>query len=143
MGAIEQPVATAPLDADFEKAAVWRVKIPADLDMATDPILRLHYTGDVARIVLNGKFITDDFYNGNSFDFGLRRYAPEVLTGDLRVELLPLRKDAPIYMADSARPDFGTEGSVAALQSIEIVNRYQLCLTAPATENSGSQVSRR
>ena len=29
MGKIEQPVAAAPLDADFEKAAVWRVKIPA------------------------------------------------------------------------------------------------------------------
>ena len=28
IGKIEQPVATAPLDSDFEKAAVWRVQIP-------------------------------------------------------------------------------------------------------------------
>jgi beta-galactosidase len=130
IGKIEQPVATAPLDADFEKAAVWRVNIPADIDLSTDPILRLHYTGDVARVILDGKFITDDFYNGNAFDIGLRRHAPEIIGGDLRVAILPLRKDAPIYMADSARPDFQKADSVAALKSVEIIPRYQVQLTA-------------
>ena len=70
IGKIQQPVATAPLDADFENAAVWRVKIPAGIDLATDPLLRFHYVGDVARVLLDGKFITDDFYNGNGFDIG-------------------------------------------------------------------------
>jgi hypothetical protein len=130
MGKIEQPVATAPLDADFEKAAVWRVSIPADIDLSTDPILRLHYTGDVARVMLDGKLITDDFYNGNAFDIGLRRHAPGILGGDLRVAILPLRKDAPIYMAESARPDFGKADSVVALKSVEIIPRYQVQLTA-------------
>ncbi len=129
IGKIEQPVATAPLDADFDQAAVWRVSIPADIDLTTDPILRLHYTGDVARVMLNGKFITDDFYNGNAFDIGLRRHAPEILGGDLRVAILPLRKDAPIYMADSARPDFDKADSVVALKSVEIIPRYQVQLT--------------
>lgn len=76
MGEIKQPVATAPLDPDFEKAAVWKIKLPSDIDLGTDPILRLHYVGDVARVMLDGKFITDDFYNGNAFDIGLRRHAP-------------------------------------------------------------------
>ena len=113
LGKIEQPVATAPLDADFEKAAVWRITIPADVDLGTDPILRLHYVGDVARVMLDGQFITDDFYNGNAFDIGLRRHAPEILNGDLRIAILPLRKDAPIYMAEKARPNFGGADSVA------------------------------
>jgi beta-galactosidase len=130
MGKIQQPVSTAPLDSDFEKAAVWRVKIPEGVDLGTDPILRLHYTGDVARVMLDGKFITDDFYNGNAFDIGLRRHAPEILTGDLRIAILPLRKDAPIYMAEKARPHFGSADSVAALQRIEIIPRYQLELIA-------------
>jgi hypothetical protein len=130
-GKIEQPVATAPLDADFEKAAVWRVTIPEGVDLGADPILRFHYVGDVARVMLNGQFITDDFYNGNVFDIGLRRHAPDILNGDLRVAILPLRKDAPIYMTDMARPHFGGADSVAALQSVEIVPRYQLQLTAP------------
>jgi hypothetical protein len=130
MGKIQQPVATAPLDSDFDKAAVWRVKIPEGVDLGADPILRLHYTGDVTRVMLNGQFITDDFYNGNTFDIGLRRHAPEILTGDLRIAILPLRKDAPIYMAEKARPHFGSADSVAALQRIEIIPRYQLELTA-------------
>jgi hypothetical protein len=130
IGNIAQPVATAPLDSDFEKAAVWRVKIPAGVDLGDDPIVRLHYLGDVARVMLDGKFITDDFYNGNAFDIGLCRHAPEIRKGDLRIAILPLRKDAPIYMAESAHPAFGPAASVACLQQIEIIPRYQLQLTA-------------
>jgi hypothetical protein len=129
-GKIDRPVAAAPLDADFGKAAVWRIQLPAGLDPGTDPILRLHYSGDVARVTLNGKLLTDDFYNGNPLEIGLRRYAPEILDGDLRIAILPLRKDAPIYMARQARPDFGQAGSVAGLQRVEIMPRYQLQLTA-------------
>jgi hypothetical protein len=130
IGKIQQPVATAPLDSDFEKAAVWRVKIAEGVNLGTDPILRLHYAGDVARVTLNGKLLTDDFYNGNALDVGLRRYAPDILTGDLRVEILPLRKDAPIYLAREARPDFGSQQSVVSLNGIEIIPRYQIQIEA-------------
>jgi beta-galactosidase len=129
-GKISNPVAAGPEDADFDKAAVWRIKLPADIDLSTDPILRLDYVGDVARVMLNGKLVTDDFYNGNKFDVGLRRHAPEILNGDLRVAILPLRKDAPIYMAKEAQPDFGKADSVVELRGIEIVPRYQAELTA-------------
>jgi beta-galactosidase len=130
LGKIKQAVAAAPEDSDFEKAAVWRIKLPANLDLTRDPILRLHYVGDVARVTLNGKLLTDDFYNGNAFDIGLGRQAPEILNGDLRVAILPLRKDAPIYMAKEARPDFGEAGSIAALQSAEIIQHYHAELVA-------------
>ena len=128
---IQQPVATAPLDADFDKAAVWQIKLPAGVDLGTDPILRLHYVGDVARVMLNGRFITDDFYNGNTFDIGLRRHAPEILDGDLRLAILPLRKDAPIYMAETARPYFGSADSVAVLQRVEIVSSLPVATHGP------------
>lgn len=42
-------IAVAPDDADFKEAAVWRVKLPDDLDLKRDPILHFHYVGDVAR----------------------------------------------------------------------------------------------
>jgi len=129
-GKIEQPVATAPLDSDFEKAAVWLVRIPEGIDLGNDPILRFHYVGDVARVTLDGKLITDDFYNGNPLDVGLRRHTPDILKGDLRISILPLCKDAPIYMARKAWPDFNKAGSVAVLQRVEIVSRYELQLTA-------------
>jgi len=53
----------------------------------------------------------------------LNRYSPEILTGDLRLEILPLRKGAPIFFEPKDRPDFGKSDSLVKLQSIEIVNR--------------------
>ena len=58
-------------------------------------------------------------------------YAPEMVTGDLRVAILPLRADAPIYLAASSRPNFRGAGSVVALQGLEIIPRYTVQLTAP------------
>jgi hypothetical protein len=131
LGKIARPVAAAPEDADFNQAAVWRIQLPANLDVGVDPLLRIRYLGDVARVTLNGKLVTDDFYNGNEFEVGLRRNAPEILKGDLRLAILPLRKDAPIYMATEARPDFSKANSAVALQSMEIVPRYQVQLSGP------------
>jgi beta-galactosidase len=130
LGKISQPVAAAPEDADFDEAAVWRVKLPQGLDLSTDPILRVHYVGDVARVLLDGRLITDDFYNGRPLDIGLRRHAPEILTGELRIAILPIRKDAPIYMAQEARPDFGPAASLVALHGVEIIPHYQANLTS-------------
>jgi len=130
LGKIKQPVAAAPEDPDFEKAAVWRIQLPAKVDLTADPLLRINYVGDVARVLLNGKLVTDDFYNGNQFEVGLRRHAPEILGGDLRVAILPLRKDAPIYLAKEAKPDFGKAASIVALRGLEIVPRYQVELHA-------------
>jgi hypothetical protein len=126
IGKIDRPVACAPLDEDFKDAAVWEVHIPKEIDLRDDPILRFHYAGDVARVTLDGKLITDDFYNGRPLDVGLKRHAPGILDSELRIEILPLRKDAPIYMAKSARPD---EENVAKLESIEAVCRYHVEFT--------------
>ena len=93
--------------------------------------------------MLDGRFITDDFYNGRKFDLGLRRHAPDIFNGDLRIAILPLRKDAPIYMADSARPDFGSASSVVALKGVEIVPRYQVQLTAPSAVVSPDKITER
>ena len=124
-----QPVAAAPDDADFAAAAVWRIRLPHDLDLSADPLLRVHYVGDVARVSLNGRLLDDDFYNGDCWDIGLRRHAPEILGGELHLAVLPLRKDAPIYLPAQARPDFGTAESVVALSRLEIVPRYHAQLS--------------
>ena len=115
----------APADADFTNAAVWKITLPAKLDLTTKPLLRLRYVGDVARLTLNGKLIEDNFYSGREFDLGLNRYAPEIFTGDLRLEILPLRKDAPVFLEPKARLDFGPNESLVKLQSAAIVNQVE------------------
>ena len=130
LGRTAQPVAAAPDDADFAAAAVWRIQLPRDLDLSTDPLLRVHYVGDVVRVRLNGRLLGDDFYNGACWEIGLRRHAPEILGGELHLEILTLRKDAPIYLPTEARPDFGDAESVVALSRLEIVPRYTAQLSA-------------
>jgi hypothetical protein len=114
----------APTDSDFTNAAVWKITLPPGLDLSGNPRLRIHYAGDVARLVLNGQLLDDQFYNGRSFEVGLKRYAPAILSGDLRLEVLPLRQDAPIYLPDEAKPRFGPDGAIATVRQIEIVRDY-------------------
>ena len=130
IGKIQQPVAMAPVDADFQAAAEWHIKIPAEANLENDPILRVHYTGDVARLMLNGRFVTDDFYNGNTFEIGLPRHFMDAATDDLRIAILPLQSNAPIYMAKEARPAFENADSVATIRSVEIDPIYTLQLTS-------------
>lgn len=112
----------APTDSDFTNAAIWKITLPKKLSFSRNPILRIHYVGDVARLTLNGKLIDDNFYAGRTFDLGLKRYAADILNGDLRLEILPLRKDAPIFLEPKAQPDFGQKESLAEIQSVEIVS---------------------
>ncbi len=115
-------VASAPTDADFAAAAVWRLELPADFKASPDRLLRLRYTGDVARVYLGERLIMDDFYNGLPLELDLSRQAADLATQELTVAILPLQKNAPIYFSDpTALPDFTGRNAVAELQGAEIV----------------------
>jgi hypothetical protein len=114
-------IAIAPTDADFTNAAIWKIILPRSPDLSLNPLLRIHYLGDVARLTLNGKLIDDDFYSGRNFEIGLKRYAPDIFSGDLRLEILPLHRNAPIFFEPKDGPDFGTNQTLLNLGSVEII----------------------
>ena len=118
----------APDSLDFTHAGIWKIQLPAALDLSLNPVLRIHYTGDVARMTLNGRLLDDNFYNGREFDLGLKRYAPEILGGDLWLQVLPLSSDSPVFIEDRARPDFDGEQNLGRFQSVEIINHYRIIL---------------
>lgn len=127
-----QGVAEAPSDADFEDAAVWRLHLPVGVAAGRDLRLRIHYTGDVARVLLDGVLLTDNFYNGDPFEVGLKRHAPDVYAGDLRLQILPLRPDAPIYLPRDAWPGGDADG-MAALRTVEVIEEQEVelrCLSS-------------
>ncbi len=129
-GAAKQPVAAAPTDADFAAAAVYKVNIPENAANKADLLLRLHYTGDVARVLVAGKFVLDDYANGAPFDISLRRHAEALKDGELTVAILPIQKGAPIYFSSpSALPDFGDRPAVANLYKAELLTRYTAEIT--------------
>jgi hypothetical protein len=114
-------VAEQPSDANFAEAAVWRIKIPEAADATRDLILRVRYQGDVARAYLDGKLLTDNFYNGAPFHIGLKRYGSEASRKELLLKILPLRKGAPIYLREDVIPEFGSADSVARVKSVDLV----------------------
>ena len=106
----------------------------------SDATLRLHYTGDAARVLLDGQLVLDDFYNGQPLDLPLRRLAARLAAGaQLTVEILPLRKDAPILLPDSAWPRFGSRASIAELSKVELAPTYAHALVPAEADNADEE----
>jgi hypothetical protein len=72
-------------------------------------------------VTLNGKLIENVFYSGCDFEIGLDRYGADIFSGELRLEILPLPKDAPVFFEPRIKPDFGTNKTLLKLQSMELV----------------------
>jgi hypothetical protein len=125
----KEHVAEMPVDSDFDAAAVWRITLPPDTSPDRDLMLRFRYVGDVARLTLDGKLLTDNFYNGTPFDVGLKRYAPDIYTKELLLQILPLSNGAPIYLLDDAWPDFGGSDSHVELTGVDVIENHSVTLT--------------
>jgi hypothetical protein len=93
--------ASAPADEHYDtKAAVYRVDVPPSRTAATPPppgsdLLRLHWTGDVARAYVGDTLVADQFFTGRPWDIALDRLPPgEPLT----LRILPLAADAAVHL---------------------------------------------
>ncbi len=95
--------ASAPADKYFDTvAAEYRVDVPDDLPPGT--LLRLRWTGDVGRAYVGGTLVADQFFSGRVWDIGLDRLPAGVpRTEGLRLRVLPLHADAPVYVPEEAR----------------------------------------
>ena len=115
----EKNVAASPTDEDFEQAAVWKINIPKSIDyFKNDVFLKIDYTGDVARIYADDYLLTDNFYNGKIFEINLRYFKDKIKDNTLILKILPLQKDAPIYLPVNV--DFKGKEAIVEVKSIEI-----------------------
>ncbi|MEU1189608.1 beta-galactosidase [Streptomyces sp. NPDC005859] len=90
--------ASAPADEYYDTvAAVYRVDVRAsraDAPPGAD-LLRLHWTGDVARAYVGDTMVADQFFTGRPWDIGLDRLpAGEPLT----LKILPFAADAAVHL---------------------------------------------
>ncbi|MEV0344827.1 hypothetical protein AB0H88_03620 [Nonomuraea sp. NPDC050680] len=98
--------ASAPADQDFERAAVYRVTVPATLlgSAAEEVLLRLDWSGDVGRAYIGGRLVADRFWYDPCWEIGLRRFRTELLEhGVIELRLLPFAQDAPVYVPPRTR----------------------------------------
>jgi hypothetical protein len=121
-------MAMQPEDADFNQAAVWRVKLSAPVDPGRNVRLRVRYTGDVIRAYMGSRFIADDFYAGRPLEIGLGAYAPVADQDGILLKILPLREDAPIYFTDRSTLKFGDAHTALSLDGVDVVETREVRL---------------
>ena len=127
------PMPIAPDNADFAKAAAWSLTVPAQpMTGLSDIFVRLHYAGDVARLSESGRLLDDDFYNGRTWEIGLKRFLPQAFGKKLEVEVLPLPGNALIYLDPTARAQLNPQGQTAKVMSVEVLPQYEVVLRPSA-----------
>jgi hypothetical protein len=122
-----QGVAVAPDAGDLPHAARWTITLPAHaLDGLSELYLQADYQGDVARFSADSHLLTDNFYNGQPWTIGLRRFLDRQSSRAFELSILPLRKDAPVYFELTPPPPFTPDGQIVKLNRVQLIPEYQL-----------------
>ena len=118
--------ALQPAPEVFGKSAAWSVTVPADaVSDGNDAYLRFDYVGDVARLFAGTELIDDEYFNGLTWEIGLKRFAQK-LQQPFTMTILPLRQDAPIYMEPQYRPAMSAGAQAADVLRVRISPEYRL-----------------
>ena len=81
---------SSPDDSTFEKAGVWRVTLPKNMPPGlSDVFLDINYAGDVGRLYDGKRLLDDNFFNGTSWEVGLKRFSPDLLSHGFESEYPP------------------------------------------------------
>jgi hypothetical protein len=118
--------ALQPYPEAFGRSAAWSIILPKDaIEGVADAFLNIDYQGDVARLFSGVEMLDDDYYYGGVWSIGLKRYRAQI-QAPLTLTVLPLRKDAPIYIDDAVRAQLPPADQVAVVRSIKVVPQYAL-----------------
>ena len=125
-------VVLEPPDAAFAEAAKWSISLQSPLPPGRgEYFLVVDYVGDMGRLYSGSRLLEDNFYDGEPWTIGLRRFAAEINSGPLELDILPLRTDAPIFLEKDVRPPTSAT-PVAALRAVSVVPLYEISVAAGA-----------
>ena len=120
--------ALQPFPEAFGRSGAWAISVAKGaLDGVADVFLDIDYQGDVGRLFTGPDMIDDDYYYGETWTIGLKRFAAK-LDAPLTLTVMPLRKDAPIYLDDAVRATLPDTDQVAVVKSVKLVPQYALRL---------------
>ncbi|HEU5403735.1 MAG TPA: hypothetical protein VFU86_20435, partial [Terriglobales bacterium] len=91
----------------------------------TNMWLKIDYTGDVARLYMGGSLLDDDFFHGESWKIGLNRFLKAHRGSEIRVQVLPLRADAPIYLDPTVRSNLPLHCQIAKIAHASLEPEYE------------------
>ena len=130
--------ALAPKPESFASAAAWQIGLPlATLQKALrsgnvdDVLCDIDFVGDIGRLFAGTDLIDDWYYWGYRWQVGLKQHVQRIQDDPahaLTLSVLPLRADAPIYLPQSARPDFLGKAQIARLNRVTLHPVYKLSM---------------
>ncbi len=117
-----QKVAEMPSNEDFNSAAIWELSFNTPASDSTSALfLKISYEGDCARVYADGHLVADNFWNGKSMLFRLS----DLIGKKVELRILPLRKDAPIYLQKKQKEilDNAKGNTLLNLNGIKVIER--------------------
>ena len=124
-------VAQAPSEGELPQAAKGSLGIPSGaMDGLSELFLQVKYQGDVARLYSGHTLLTDDFYDGQPWSIGLSCFLDPRGSSTFDLSILPLRRDAPLYLEGPDQLDFSSNGQIGRLDGMSLVPEYQLVIGA-------------
>jgi beta-galactosidase len=104
----------------------WSLKFPGDaMQGLSDVILSAKWTGNTAQLYPSGthELIADDFYTGQTWQIGLKRFAPGIFETGATLEVSPLEKNANIFL--ERWPSIAGD-AIQELQSVQALPVYRV-----------------
>ncbi|WP_241846975.1 beta-galactosidase [Streptomyces sp. CB02414] len=121
--------ASAPRDEDFDSAAVYRVTVPQEAFAGGgEVLLRVTYTGDVARAYIGGRLVADHFWYGPDWEIGLRRFAGQAVEHGVEIRVLPLPEESEVYVDASVRDGLAAGRKRAAVDRVSLIPVHRATL---------------
>ncbi|MBQ7614868.1 MAG: beta-galactosidase [Butyrivibrio sp.] len=107
----------------FEKKSEteYEIKVPGSLKGADEIFLHVEYEADSAKLFKDEQVIADNFYTGQDWEIGLKRFYDRFGNSDeliLKAELLPLKEGDGVYLQEWPKMLDGTACRFANLHLI-------------------------
>lgn len=130
MGA--QKVAAMPVEADWSQAAKWKLTLNTTPSTLSSDFLSISYRGDVARVLVDGRLVADNYWNGKPL---LLRGSDLIGHHDVELQILPLGQDYPIYLQREQRAqlDAAPDGILCSVDDVQLLRRVTYPFDATAT----------
>jgi beta-galactosidase len=114
---------SAPAPEVFDElAAVYRLPLPS-WALEQDAYLRIRWAGDVGQLRVDGRVVTDRFWDGSAWIASLRDYGAGP-GAELTLHVLPLAAGSPVSLPPDARDRLAAaDGQLLAIDEIEVVAR--------------------
>jgi hypothetical protein len=123
-------VAMCPDDSVYKNAGIWHIKLPSnEFSGLSDIFLDINYSGDIGRLYDGTRLLDDNFFNGTVWEVGLKHFELNKISNGIDLMILPLRKDAPLYIPSNLWPDFKGRSQIAKVNSFKTYPEYEIKLT--------------